>query len=235
MLRIGTVYRYSNVIDPTTPIVDGLPNYFYETYVQNFSSFKFQRGIHIVQAVTGPDGRSRIPVIIISSSPHKAGSVDTPWQDEYNPDHGYVKYYGDNKSAYMEPNNRKLGNRKLLEFLPVYKSNLESDRENNAVPIVFFERTTINGRLKGNLKFQGFGVLDTAELVTQYDVKNGIYFPNYRFYFCVFSLKEDQEAFDWSWIAKRCDPSLSTPETTKFAPNIWKRWVKKGDQDLHLA
>lgn len=234
MLKIGTVYRYSYVPDHVPVIVDGMPNYYHETYVPGYNSFKFQKGIHFSQSVTGPDGIARCPVIIISSSPHKAGSEDTPWQDEYNPDHGYVLYYGDNKSNDKKPDDPSLSNSKLLELFTVYKNTDPTIRSHQAVPIVFFERTTVDGRSKGNLRFQGFGIIDTIELVTQYDSKKNTYFPNYRFNFCVFTLKNDGEGFDWNWIAKRCDNTLTIDQTTQYAPNVWKRWINEGSASLHL-
>lgn len=100
--HIGEVYRYSNQergkgIPPQ--IVDGLPNYFFETYLAGCErTIFFQKGIHNIAAVRLADGSERIPAIVISSSPHKAGTDITPWEDEFDPDFGYIKYYGDNKS-----------------------------------------------------------------------------------------------------------------------------------------
>jgi len=193
MLKIGNIYRQAK--DKSTynqKFVDGLANYYYETHVEGFdNSFFFQRGIHPVRQITGPDNKTRCPLIIISSSPHKAGSDDTPWQDKYDPDRGYVRYYGDNKPEKSGGNNKI-----LLDLLPIYDSREKDKRATQAVPIVFFERTTVDGRMKGNLVFQGFGLLESAELVTQYDTKKHEYFANYLFHFCVFTMKEEDEKFD---------------------------------------
>ena len=234
MLKIGTVYRQARDQNSfNIPIVDGLSNYYYETHVEGFdNTFFFQRGIHSVRTVKGPDGKNRCPLIIISSSPHKAGSDDTPWQDKYDPDRGYVRYYGDNKAGGKQAELR--GNKVLLDLMRVYNSGDKNTRECEAVPIVFFERTTVDGRKKGNLVFQGYGVIEKAELVTQYDTKTGEYFPNYLFHFCVFTMSEDKESFDWRWIAKRCDSSLTAKQTNEFAPKAWKKWVEKGRDGLHL-
>lgn len=235
MFKIGTIYRYA--YDKTTyntPIIDDLPNYYYETHVDGFdNTFAFQKGIHSIRSVTGPDGKSRCPVIIVSSSPHKAGSDDTPWQDKYEPDRGYIRYYGDNKPGGTNPN--KNGNQTLLNLTKVYNSGNQLERLNEAVPIVFFERTTINGRVKGNLRFHGYGIIERAELITQYDTKRNEYFSNYLFNFCVFTMKEDGEVFDWNWIAKRCDSTLTNEETNKYAPNAWKKWITYGRESLHLV
>ncbi|MBP5305507.1 MAG: hypothetical protein J6Z02_06620, partial [Lachnospiraceae bacterium] len=236
MLQIGKIYRQGK--DPNTykaPFIDNLPNYYFETHVEGFNnSFVFQRGIHKVKQITGPDGKSRCPLIIISSSPHKAGSDDTPWQDKYDPDRGYVRYYGDNKTNGKNPA-EQAGNKVLLRLNSVYNSGDKNVRASEAVPIVFFERTTVDGRQKGNLIFQGYGIIEKAELVTQYDTKKGEYFSNYLFHFCVFTMKEDAETFDWNWIAKRCDNKLTNEETNGAAPKAWKEWVNKGNDGLHLV
>ena len=44
-------------------------------------------------------------VIIISSASRKAESEETPWYDRYDSEHGYVKYYGDNKPNKGRPEN----------------------------------------------------------------------------------------------------------------------------------
>lgn len=230
-LKIGKIYRYSNQNrSEDIEEVDGLPNYFYYTKVKNFdSTFTFQKGIHSVKVINTSDGKSRCPVIIVSSSPHKAGSEYTPWKDYYDTDHGYIKYYGDNKDGNSIPSD-KVGNKELLKLLPKFQSEDSDIRKNEAVPIVFFERVNYDNRAKGNLKFQGFGVLDSAKLITQ--ANKGEEFSNYLFEFAIFSMVNENEEFDWDWIAKRCDSNLTTEETNKYAPKAWKDWVKTGNIEL---
>ena len=232
MLKVGTIYRMPSSQQKDSPIVDGLNNFYYESNTPNVG-FAFQRGIHSVKMVTPPKGGKRCPLIIISSTPRKAGSEDTPWHDRYDSDHGYVKYYGDNKDLSKTPEEAP-GNKVLLDLLKHYQSEDEKDRMENAVPVIFFEKCSYEGRAKGNAIFHGFGVLESAELVTQYD-KNHNYFANYRFDFCIFTLSGDNEQFDWRWIKDRCNPELETSETLTFAPQSWKRWVKEGQDSLHLV
>lgn len=227
-LKMGQIYRYSKKgRSEEEEYIDNLPNYFYYTNVNNFeSTFTFQKGIHCVKSIRTNDGETRCPVIIISSSPYKAGTKYTPWKDYYDTDHGYIKYYGDNRRGDSLPNN-KPGNRELLKLFSKYKSEDIETRKNKAVPIVFFERVNYDSRIKGNLKFQGFGIIDTAKLITQ--ASNNKEFTNYMFEFAVFSLTNENEEFDWNWIAKRCDSSLLTEETNKYAPKSWREWVKTGN------
>lgn len=232
MLKIGTIYRMPSPQQKNSPYVDGLDNFYYESDTPNVG-FVFQKGIHNVRVITAPSGEIRCPLIIISSTPRKAGSEDTPWHDRYDPDHGYVKYYGDNKNINRRPEDAP-GNRILLDLLKHYESNDEADRIKNAVPVIFFEKCSYNGRAKGNAIFHGFGLLESAELVTQYDFKHS-YFANYMFNFCIFSLAGDNEQFDWRWIRDRCDPSLEAEETLTYAPVSWKRWIKEGHDSLPLV
>lgn len=232
MLKIGTIYRMPSPQQKDKPQVDGLDNFYYESNTPNVG-FAFQRGIHSVQLITAPSGDSRRPLIIISSTPRKAGSEDTPWRDRYDPDHGYVKYYGDNKDITRRPEDAP-GNRLLLDLLKYYESEDEVARVKNAVPVIFFEKCSYDGRPKGNAIFHGLGVLESAELVTQYDSKHS-YFANYMFNFCILSLAGDNEQLDWQWIKDRCDPILETEQTLRYAPASWKRWIKEGHDSLHLV
>lgn len=233
MLSIGTIYRMPRPAQWGKSQVDGLPNYYYEAYTPGYGSFAFQRGIHVSGAVVGADGVSRIPVIIISSTPRKAGSEETPWRDRYDPDHGYVIYYGDNKEPGGDPAGKGRNNKALIELLQYYQCDDKEARAEHCVPVVFFEKVSYEGRPKGNAVFQGFGIVESAELVTQYN-KDHEYFANYRFNFCVLSLAKENELFDWQWISDRCDPNKRMEETLDHAPESWKRFLAKGFEELHL-
>lgn len=231
-MKIGTVYRASNQKEKQNPSlleVDGCPNFFYHTFMQGKSKILFQRGVHSIGRVALADGSSRIPAIILSSSPHMYGSKTTPWEDIDDPDFGRVRYYGDNKSCQTRPETR-VGNKALLDAFHNHSSPIKKDKIDNAIPVLFFERVPYNGSLKGYLKFQGYGVIESVELVTQYDVKTQDgYFSNFVFDMCVFSLKDDNEEFPWDWINARRDSNLSNEDTLKYAPSAWKQWISNGD------
>lgn len=231
-MKIGTIYRASNQDEKQNPSileVDGCPNFYYHTFMPGKSKIQFQRGVHPIAKVSLADGTKRIPAIIISSSPHKYGGETTPWEDIYDPDFGRVRYYGDNKSCKTRPET-KSGNRVLIETFHNQSSPIKAEKIDHSVPIIFFERVPFNGVKKGYLKFQGYGIIESVELVTQYDDQTqGGYFSNYVFDMCVFSLKEDNENFPWDWINARRDPNLSNEETLKYAPTAWKKWINNGD------
>lgn len=237
MLEIGKVYRfpYEAEINGNIPAtVDGLPNFFYETRNDlGLSSVKFQKGIHQIKVVKLPDGSSRIPAIIISSSPHKARTDSTPWEDDFDPDYGHVKYYGDAKNNETKASDWP-GNSLLLDMFSAYTSPDELERMVKGVPLIFFKRVDYDGRKKGNLLFQGYGVIQSVELVTQFDPKLSTkYFTNYVFDMCVFSLKSSNEGFSWDWINAQRNPAVTDEDAFDLAPTEWKTWVKHGATGLY--
>ena len=225
-MKIGEVFRYSRKNkDPRRMTVDGLPNYYHFTNTPGHKLARLERGINPIGRVEAIDG-SRIPAILISSSPHKLGSAETPWQDFFDVDNGHIRYYGDNKKIGSDPVLAP-GNKVLLEQHGVHSSP-ESDTRLYAVPVVFFRRVREGGRTKGNVQFQGFGIIDRVERITQFDRKNQQAFANYQFDFTVLSLANENENFDWGWISDRRDQSLSLSETTRKAPAAWRTWLKGG-------
>lgn len=112
-IRIGEVYRYARPYDPSSSVIDGLPNYFYYTYTSGKNLPLLESGINPIAKVES-EGVVRLPAILISSSPHKIGSEDTPWQDHFDPEHGHVRYFGDNKESGKNPSYSR-GNARLLE------------------------------------------------------------------------------------------------------------------------
>lgn len=235
MLKISQVYRNTNEADYTKQIIDGLPNYKYETYIPfRKKQLVFERGMFKPENVIAENGDERIPLIIISSSPHKAGTLWTPWSDDYDPDNGTVTYFGDNKTPGMNPLDQKLMNSTLVELLDVYNSQNENERAEHAVPVLFFERVKVGKRIKGNLMFHGVGILEKAERVTQ-NTCNNEHFANYKFTFCVLSLDKENDCLDWNWILDRFNPSLSNKEANRNAPASWKTWVRYGSDYLRLV
>lgn len=230
MLQIGTVYRYSNSADPKPSVIDGLPNFFNAVYTEGCLLPKLTKGIFPIANVLASDG-DRKPAILISSSPHKIGSETTPWQDFFDPDNGHIRYYGDNKNPGVNPA-KSPGNKLLLNAF-VNHSALEFDIRKRSIPLVFFKRVKYGNRIGGNVVFQGFGIIERVELITQYDQKNERSFPNYVFDFAVFGMAEENEMFSWNWISARRNQNLSLKDTLELAPATWKIWLKKGSSAIN--
>ncbi len=225
-MRVGDIFRYARPYG-TTPIeIDGLPNYFAATATPGSRLALLDSGINPIQDVMGVFG-SRCPAILISSSPHKVGSVETPWQDFFDPDHGFVRYFGDTKDPSTDPEATQ-GNRALLDAFMTHSSPDREVRE-TACPVILFKRVRVGSRTKGNVQFQGFGIVRRAERITQFDRKLQRPFTNYMFDFTVFSSSEENEEFDWDWVSTRRDTLASNAVCMRKAPASWKNWVLHGE------
>ena len=134
-LTIGTIYRYSSSFSVDVPVIDGLPNLLFQTNTAGQNKTLLEAGINPIRAVKVESGL-RIPAILISSSTHKQGSKETPWQDAFDVDNGYIKYYGDNKS--LGDPSQAPGNSKILEQMILHRSNSEEKRL-QAVPFIFLK------------------------------------------------------------------------------------------------
>jgi len=230
-LKIGELFRYSRPYDPTSTQIDELPNYFHYVYMSGMPLPLLEAGINPIAAIKDANGLSRRPAILISSSPHKAGSMETPWEDTFDPDNGHIRYYGDNKSSDQDPG-RAPGNKVLLEAFKAHSSPDQTVRENHGVPLLFFRRVAHGGRAKGQVLFQGLGIIQSVELITQYDAKNQRSFANFVFDFVVFSLKKEHENFAWEWINDRRTKNLGASYANKDAPQSWKDWLVGGPDKL---
>ena len=228
-MKIGEIFRYAADRDPVPVTVDGFPNYFYQTHTPGATRAQLERGINSIKPVKGPDGR-RTPAILISSSPHKIGSAETPWQDFFDPDEGHVRYFGDAKAARKDPA-EAIGNKALLAAKRLHAA-MEPEVRRTGPPIVLFKRMRVNGKVKGFPAFQGIGIIERAELVAQYDAKTGTSFPNFAYDIAVLSLTSEHEEFDWRWISDRRNGALSIEETEQYAPASWMEWVAGGTQVL---
>jgi hypothetical protein len=224
-MRIGEIYRYGRPYAVDPPLIDGLPNYFHTTYSPDCKMPLLESGINPIQEVMAPDGKRR-PAILISSSPHKIGSETTPWQDFFDPDNGHIRYYGDNKTPGFDAASAP-GNRALLDAFKVHSA-LEAEIRRQAVPIIFFKRVPHEGRQKGFVKFQGFGIVERAELITQYDRMHDRSFSNYAFDFVVLDQSSEHEEFSWEWVTKRRSPPVTLDETARSAPRSWRLWLQGG-------
>lgn len=225
-LRVGQVYRYARPYRPEPAEIDGYTNYFHAANSEGFPLPLLEKGINGIGRVQSDSGPVS-PAILISSSPHKAGSEGTPWQDLFDADNGYIRYFGDNRST--GPAGTAPGNKLLLEQFRLHSSPDRADRK-QAVPILFFERVAVGGRSHGSVRFWGLGVIQSVQVITQYQEKIG-YFSNYQYEFAVLSLRDENEEFDWEWVtARRNGGEMS--QYNSFAPTSWRKWVRDGQMAL---
>lgn len=225
-MRISEVFRYGRPYSAEYKEKDGLQNFFYITHTIGCALPLLEKGINPIASVKAIDG-NRTPAILISSSPHKIGSHSTPWQDFFDPDNGHIKYFGDNKTLGRSPESAE-GNSVLLRAQIAHNSPDQLLRE-LSIPVIFFKRIRLNGRAKGNVQFQGFGVIERVERIIQL-ISSGESFVNYSFDFTIFHLLKEAEEFNWEWISMRRNPAFSLSETLKLAPSSWKTWIKEGQK-----
>ena len=185
-LRVGSVYRYSSSFDKELPEIDDLPNFIYVTHTEGKNKVLMESGI-------SPIGSKGIcPAILVSSSTHKHGSKESPWQDRFDTDRGYARYFGDNKTE-NDPT-KAPGNKSLLEQFSLHNSGLRSERL-KAAPVLLFRSVSIGSRVKGNRLFEGLALIKSAERITQFQPDIG-YFTNYVFEFVVLNLSKENDLFD---------------------------------------
>ena len=230
-MRIGDLLRYPYTPDPSAPEVDGLPNFFNQVWLPGSPLPKLDRGINPIARVSAVDGTRR-PAILIRGNPHRAGSLLTPWQDHFSPNTGHIRYFGDRKVdrpgyAVDSPGNQLL----VREQFPLH-TGLDVESRKRASPLVFFRGVPHEGKGKGHVEFQGFGVIERAEFVSQLDQKSQRAFSNVRYDFVVMSAASEDEELDWDWINARRDPALTNDACLKRAPETWQWWVKHGSASL---
>ena len=229
-LQIGQVLRYPRAAEDPEEYVGGLLNFRRLAQYPDAAAFQLERGINTPATVLGPDGIARRPAILIASSPHKKGTSGTPWQDFFDPDNGHIRYYGDNKDPGKDPANAP-GNKALMHAFQLAHSH-EKEFRAQTPPMLFFRRVSHEGKTKGFPEFLGFGVIRSAELVTQWDNKNERSFTNYAFDFTVLSMQREHEIFEWNWIRCRRDTSLTLEESNRRGPSSWQKWIAGGANSL---
>ena len=227
-LKIGQIFRYPKDKVRDKVEIDGYPNFSFYTDLPKENLVQLESGINPIGKV-GSKSLERTPAIITRSSPHKIGSLDTPWQDIYNIEKGHIRFFGDNKDV-VDPEKKK-GNKALLNQFEIHNSS-SIDVRREACPIIFFKSKSIDGKQKGYLEFNGFGIITNAERIVQHNRKTKEDFVNYVFDFAVLEMTLENEYFDWEWINLRRDKNLSIEETLKKAPSSWKKWIRLGNKSI---
>jgi len=232
-IKINDILRYKKPACHEKAYEDGHLNFHFLTNVPTAKKLQLEKGINPSAALKTSDKELVRPVILISSSPNKKGSAETPWQDFYDADNGHIRYFGDNKEPGKDPAQAP-GNKALLEAFRLAHSHDIKDRQKTP-PIVFFKRVTVNGVPKGYPMFQGLGIINSIELVTQWDNNKQQSFTNYAFDFTVLCMAKEHDTFEWDWINSRRHPNFSIQDTNKKAPTSWNQWFKSGANELNTV
>jgi hypothetical protein len=178
------ILRYAQGPSRVEVELDGYLNYHFVTTPSQSASdpprLMLEAGINPA-AMVAASGRLRRPVIGLRSSPSKAGHVTNPWHDEFDLDHGHVRYYGDHKPSTVGLPGATAGNRALLEAWTLHVATSAAERL-QAPPLLIYRSTTItrDGRslVKGHVEFCGAAIIERLEHVVQRDSETGRSFPN---------------------------------------------------------
>lgn len=228
-IRMLDIFRYAKGASAVEVVQDGYPNYHHlmASPEQQAPKLMLERGINPAAVVPAPDGPRR-PVIGIRSSPWKAGQSSNPWHDEFDLDHGHVRYYGDHKPGTTGLPGATAGNRALLDAWSLHAATTARQRS-LAPPLLLFRSITVRrGVPKGYVEFCGVAVIERLEYVVQRDPESRRSFPNIVLDLAVLDLAESGDTLDMRWIDDRRHPTLSIADTLRHAPSSWKRWVREG-------
>jgi hypothetical protein len=177
-LPVLDVLRYAQGASRVDVELDGYLNYHFVTTPPGNTDaprLMLEAGINPAAPVEGADGARRA-VISLRSSPWKAGHVTNPWHDEFDLDHGHVRYYGDHKPTTVGLPGATAGNRALIE---AWAQHAATDRRGRllAPPLLIYRSVTIRrdnrSLVKGHVEFCGAAIIERLEHVVQRDPETG--------------------------------------------------------------
>ncbi|WP_205609997.1 restriction endonuclease [Clostridium botulinum] len=151
---------------------------------------------------------------------------DIDWMDTIELETGRFIYYGDNKSPGRELHDTpKKGNKILKKCFEL----LNKNQRENIPPFFIFTKEK-----KRDIKFRGLAVpgddriRPQEQLMALWSAKNGDRFQNYRAVFTILNINKIPR----EWIK---DLSEGNGYRSKFAPIVWKKWVKDGKYNQLLS
>ncbi|CAL9541925.1 hypothetical protein SUDANB120_04263 [Streptomyces sp. enrichment culture] len=229
-LRVGQVYRYATGKDPLPEVLDGYPNFHHVTHSPDMKRALLESGINGMAKVATPLAPRR-PVILVRSSPWKAGTEQTPWHDMFDMDNGHVRYFGDHKATTTVAPGKTIGNAALLDAFTAHQGHTPEERA-SAVPLLLFRAVSRSGKVKGHVEFCGLGIIERAERLVQWGGSDHATFTNYVYDIALLDLTDEDDKLSWEWIHSRRNKDLSDTETLALAPRAWRGWVRNGSSEL---
>ena len=187
------------------------------------------RGIFYYAALKDTQGVARIPAVLLYSDNLRGLSEKNPWLDVVDADDGYALYHGDNRTPGSGPLSSD-GNRMIMNIAQQYT---DPDLRKLAPPMLLFESAMVSGSSARYRRLAGYGVPRSLRVQTQRS--NQGTFTNLVLELVLFNLTAEGEQFDWDWIDRRRDRSLSANEVLQSAPAAWRRWVEHGDSELETS
>lgn len=223
------VYRYARTGDER-PVQDGYATFGFTFRPRDadLPRLMLERGISSPAVVDAVDGERRA-VVLLRSSPHKAGSDVTPWHDEFDLDAGTVVYHGDARPG-QEPD-RAGGNKTLSELARYYFADSREFRK-FAPPLALFrgESGVLEGgrsAVKGFVRFIGIALPVQIEEISGFETQVGR-FDNLVFHLRLVPLDDTDGRVAWKWIDDRRDRTLDIDVANLCAPYAWRHWIETG-------
>lgn len=223
-MQIGQIYRAAKPFAPEPKEIDGYPNFFSATHTAGQKMLVLGRGIFGVRALKTVFGTYRRPLVALSTSIANSGTTYSPWIDDLNSIPDVISYAGDNKIP--EQDALESSGNNLLVLQHSLSSSDSRSMRTKASPILCFERVKVGNKVKGFLKFRGYGFVLRHEEVTEY-LPSGTPFGNFRFQIKLLE-PHSPDVLDWDWISKRRSSSVSDEECLQYAPHSWREAVEKG-------
>jgi len=230
-VAVHELLRYAKGASQEDRSIDGYANFHYLLSPRTLQLPKvlLEAGINTPAEVVAGDGPRR-PLIAIRSSPWKAGHSSNPWHDEFDLDHGHVRYFGDHKPTTIGLPGATPGNRALMEAARLH-GGTSSEQRAVAPPLLLFRSATIykgqRGIVKGHVEFCGAALIERLDFVVQRDPDSGRSFPNLALDLAVVT-GDSSDSIDLRWIDDRRDPRLTAGEALRHAPASWRKWVAEG-------
>lgn len=234
-VRIHEVLRYDASFSTVEAMLGEYLNFWHlqQTPGIQHPRMLLSSGINPIGAIRAVD-QDRVPAVALRTSAWRAGSNTTPWHDEYDLNHGHVRYYGDHKVSTLGPVGVTRGNGALMDQWRLHGSGDPADRS-MAAPMFIFRAIPmhVDGvlRNKGHVEFCGAAIIERLEYVLQRDPQTGSTFPNIALDLNVVRLDENDE-LDLRWLDDRRNPQLSAAQALRHAPESWKDWVRRGRVSL---
>ncbi|MFC9531134.1 restriction endonuclease [Streptomyces sp. NPDC056975] len=229
-LRVGQVFRYATGKDPKPATLEGYSNFHHVTHSPDRARALLEAGINGMAKVRTANGERR-PVILIRSSPWKAGTEQTPWHDVFDMDNGHVRYFGDHKATTTLAPGRTTGNAALLDAFTGHQGHTPEERA-TAVPLLLFRAVKRSGKDKGHVEFCGLGVIERAERLVQWGGSDHTTFTNYVYDIALIDLTAEDDTVAWAWIDSRRNKTVDDAQSLELAPRAWREWVKHGHSAL---
>lgn len=158
---------------------------------------------------------------------------DEYWQDELDDELGLYIYYGDNKQAGRDLHDTNIGGNLILKNIFELASSNKIEDRIKIPPIFLFEKTNSNDIKFSGLLVPGYKNINEKEWLTALWAKRneGGRFQNYKALFTVLDISNGSNfepniaSINLKWLE---DLKNNNGYESKYAPNNWKKWIKRG-------